>query len=59
VEVWLLANVTSAVDGGERLNSRSFQLINPGIKLAAYRLKNPCQTEGLGAGQQVLNSDQN
>jgi len=59
VEVWLLANVTSAVDGGERLNSRSFQFINAGIKLAANRLKNPCQTGDLGIGQQLLNSDPN
>jgi hypothetical protein len=43
-EVWLLAKVTSDVDGGERLNSRFFQLINAGIKVAANRLKNPYQT---------------
>jgi len=38
VGVWLLVNVTSAVDGGERLNSRSFQFINAGMKLAVNRL---------------------
>jgi len=59
VEVWFLAKVTSAVDGGERLNSRSFQFIKAGIKLAACRLKNPCQTEGMGTGQEVSNSGQN
>jgi len=59
MEVWLLANITSAVDGGERLNSRYFQFINAGIKIAANRLKNLCQKEGLGIGQQLLNSDQN
>jgi len=34
-----MANVTSAVDGGEKLNSCSFQFINAGIMLAANRLR--------------------
>jgi hypothetical protein len=39
VKAWLLANVTSAVDGGERFISFSFQFINAGIKLPANRLR--------------------